>query len=171
MKVKPMPSISLINQLLNYDPATGVFTWKISKGTSKIGDVAGTKNKKGYLIIKINYSNYKAHRLAYYIVTGDQPLEVDHKNGLPNDNRISNLRAADKKLNSNNQKKHKRNTSGITGVSWHKQSNNWQSQYYVNGKRISYYNKDLFEVICIRKSLELKHGMEELKKHRQDHVP
>ena len=170
MKVKPMPSISLINQLLNYDPATGVFTWKVSKGTVKTGDVAGSIKKDGYLEIRINYSLYKAHRLAHYIVTGDQPPEVDHKNGYRNDNRISNLRAADNKLNSNNKKKQKNNTSGITGVRWHKQNNCWQSHYSINGKTISYYNKDFFEAVCWRKSLELKHGMTYLKKHRQDHV-
>jgi hypothetical protein len=171
MKVKPMPPVSLINQLLNYDPAIGVFRWKASKAKCvKVGDVAGCIKKNGYLQIRINYSNYMAHRLAYYIVTGDQPPEVDHKNGIRNDNRIINLRAANSKLNKNNKKKYNNNTSGVTGVNWRKQRNCWQSYYSVNSKRIHYYNKDFFEAVCWRKSMELKYGMTYLKKDREDHV-
>ena len=171
MKAKPMPPISLINQLLNYDLTTGVFRWKVSKGSVKFGDVAGSIKKDGYLSIRINNTLYQAHRLAYYIVTGDQPPEVDHRNGIRNDNRISNLRTADSKLNNNNKNKQKNNTSGIIGVRWHKTNNNcWEARYRVNGKQISYLNKDLFEAVCWRKSMELQHGMTELKKHRQDHV-
>jgi hypothetical protein len=167
MRVKPMPPVSVINQLLDYDPMTGVFRWKDTRHNCvKVGAVAGTIRKNGYLQIVINYSNYKAHRLAYYIVTGDQPPEVDHKNGIRHDNKFINLRAADKKLNMNNRKKHKNNTSGIIGVRWDKQDNCWKAYYSVNGKRIFYTNKDFFEAVCWRKSMELKHGMTELKKHR-----
>ena len=167
MKVKPLPPISVINQLLDYDPATGVFTWKDTRRNSvKIGNIAGCIIKNGYLQITINNSRYLAHRLAYYIVTGQQPVEVDHKNGIRHDNRISNLRAANKKLNQNNKKKQSNNTSGITGITWYKKNNCWQAHYSVNGKQVNYYNKDFFEAVCIRKSMELQNGMSELKKHR-----
>jgi hypothetical protein len=172
MKVKPMPPISLINQLLDYDPVTGLFRWKVAKANRvKVGSIAGSIRNDGYLEIRINYCSYMAHRLAYYIVTGDQPPEVDHKNGIRNDNRIINLRAANSKLNSNNHKKQKRNKSGVTGIGWHKRDNCWETYYSVNGKQIHYYNKDFFEAICWRKSMEYKYGMTYLKKHRQDHVP
>ena len=166
MKVLPLPPLEFINQLLDYYPGTGILRWKVSKGSVKIGDVAGSKNNGGYLQIKINNYYYMAHRLAYYIVTGQQPIEVDHKNGIRNDNRISNLRSATSKLNSNNKNKYNNNTSGITGVSWRKRDNCWKAHYYLNCKQVNYYNKDFFEAVCWRKSLELKYGMSELKKHR-----
>jgi hypothetical protein len=167
MRAKPLPPISVINQLLDYYPGTGVLRWKVNrKGTGGIGSIAGCIKKDGYLQIKINNCPYQAHRLAYYIVTGQQPVEVDHKNGIRNDNRISNLRAANKKLNQNNKKKYNNNTSGIIGVRLDKQDNCWKAYYSVNCKRIFYYNKDFFEAVCWRKSMELKYGMTELKKHR-----
>lgn len=57
----------------------------------------------------------------------------DHKNRNPLDNRKDNLRKATQSQNMMNRDKLKNNTSGITGVGWHKKSNKWQARISING--------------------------------------
>ena len=81
-----------ITECLNYDPASGVFTWKISRGKSKVNKIAGCVDTTGYIVIRIDGMNYKAHRLAWIYVYGEWPNDlIDHINGINNDNRIENL--------------------------------------------------------------------------------
>ena len=40
--------------LLKYDPVSGVFTWRESKGTAKKGSIAGTVSGQGYVNIKLD---------------------------------------------------------------------------------------------------------------------
>lgn len=91
-----------LREVLDYDPATGLFTWRVRTGPRcKIGDAAGTLHKKGYVRIKVDGVYYAAHRLAWLYVTGRWPHEqVDHRNRSRADNRWMNLRLA---TNSQNQ--------------------------------------------------------------------
>ena len=52
-------------------------------------------------------------------------MEIDHINGIPSDNRISNLREVSHAQNMQNAKMRADNKSGVTGVSWCKQSEKW----------------------------------------------
>ena len=76
---------SELKNILHYNQDTGVFTW------IKNSIVAGTVEKKGYIAIKINRKSYKAHRLAWLYIYGNFPKEqIDHLNGIKNDNCINN---------------------------------------------------------------------------------
>src|SRR5258707_7365907 len=92
---KPIVTLARVRELLAYDPEAGTFTWKVrlSKNTH-VGDIAGCITSEGYGIIRINERGYLAHRLAWLITTGKWPPEIDHKNGIKNDNRWMNLREA-----------------------------------------------------------------------------
>jgi len=130
-------TVERLRELLHYDLETGVFTWRIRPAYNvQIGDLAGSQDTKGYIRIQIDGKLYKAHRLAWFYVTGAWPVnQIDHRNGVRNDNRFSNIREADHYLNAQNQRRPRSdNTSGFLGVSWSKAERKWDARIMTNGK-------------------------------------
>jgi len=135
-----------LKELLSYDPDSGKFTWKISRGGVRAGSVADSLNSLGYIRIGVDGKTYKAHRLAWLYTYGYDPEHgIDHKNGIRNDNRISNLREVSQVCNMQNTKVSSNNTSGFPGVSWQKQRQKWVAQIMVQGKKygLGYYEDPL----------------------------
>lgn len=99
---------------VNYDLHTGLFTHAVSGRGYTTGKVAGTRSERGYVLVRVNYIQYRAHRLAWLHVTGEWPSgEVDHINGRRDDNRWLNLRVVTRMENAHNQRRaHARNKSG-----------------------------------------------------------
>jgi hypothetical protein len=69
--------------------------------------IAGWKHQEGYIYIEINGKMYCLHRIIYekyhnIELTRDQ--EIDHINGIRDDNRICNLRLATRSQNNQNTK-------------------------------------------------------------------
>lgn len=128
-----------LKELLDYDPATGRFTWNNvgPPRNAKKGDPAGGLGSKGHWCIKLDDRTYKAHRLAWLFMTGEWPQQqLDHMNGIPADNRFENLRECSTAENCQNQGKRKNNTSGFHGVHWHKLRRKWVASISVGMKRI-----------------------------------
>jgi hypothetical protein len=137
-----MPDIEMLRSFLDYNPETGIFTWRkaIGRGISRAmaGDVAGFKNWYGYTLICINRKRYRAHRLAYEFINGpiDEHFEIDHINGIREDNRITNLRLATRQQNSANSRIANTNKSGMKGVHRHSNGRHWVAQIMVGQKGI-----------------------------------
>ncbi|MDQ6590070.1 MULTISPECIES: HNH endonuclease [Enterobacter cloacae complex] len=122
-----------LKSLLHYDPEKGIFTRKKGGGGVGAGSVAGGINGQGYINIKIGGKTFKAHRLAFLYVYGYMPEMVDHKNLNRADNRLSNLRAANRAQNGQNSNMRSDNASGVKGVSWDKRINKWVARCTCNG--------------------------------------
>jgi len=123
-------------ELLNYDQATGLFTRRDRRGRFQAGSVVGSLDRDGYRVMKIDGKSHQAHRLAFLVIHGYLPKEIDHINGDPSDNRIENLRSVTRSENQRNSGKYANNTSGFKGVCWHSRDKKWQAQARdANGKR------------------------------------
>lgn len=116
-----------LKSILTYDPASGIFTWVRDKGKAKIGKVAGSQHRLGYIMIGIDRVRHYAHRLAFLYMEGSIPDLVDHIDQNPANNAWNNLRPASKALNAINSKRRSTNRSGATGVSWHRIGGKWQA--------------------------------------------
>lgn len=97
-RVRPLPTVERVRELLSYDPLTGDLRWKVDRGgckAKKAGDLAGTWRKDGYLIVSIDSSPCLGQRLAWVIMKGEWPEDiVDHEDTDPGNNRWKNLRLA-----------------------------------------------------------------------------
>ena len=114
-----MTFLKRLRGTLCYDQRSGVFTWRRKPSFSvEIGTRAGSVGRRGYRYIRVYGHRYLAHRLAWFYTTGKWPRsEIDHINGLPDDNRFINLRDVAPSLNQQNRKRAQiNNKTGFLGV-------------------------------------------------------
>lgn len=124
-------------ELLEYDPISGRFVWKVRRSRSApVGSVAGSPLKTGYFAIVIGGKKYRAHRLAWFMTYGSWPEnELDHINGVRTDNSLANLRPATRSENFQNKATSVRNSSGYQGVSWDVGTQKWRAKICLNRKQ------------------------------------
>lgn len=122
-----------ISQAFSYSPLTGEFV-PLSQGAS-------ITRATGYVILRIGKKTALAHRVAWLLVYGSYPENIlDHANGVRDDNRIANLRVANKALNGANTGLYKNNTSGIKGVSFKKSSRKWVASIGKSRTHLGYFD-------------------------------
>jgi hypothetical protein len=113
-------NIDRLKFLLEYDPLTGVFRWRVNRrghGGIKAGDLAGSRHRKGYTAIGVDGRRYLAHRLAWLYMTGAWPAsQIDHRDADRRNNAWGNLRVASQPDNSANSRRHRDNATGFKGV-------------------------------------------------------
>ncbi len=136
-----------LKRLLSFDPETGIFTRLVSfTNAFPVGSVAGRVDKDGYLRITVNRKVYFSHRLAWFYVHEEWPSgNIDHIDMNKKNNRIKNLRPANKFENARNKARLVTNKSGYKGVAKNTQCNTWRSTITANRKTIylgSFNNKE-----------------------------
>lgn len=106
----------------------------------------------GYVCTRNRKHQLKLHKLLF-------PYDIiDHKNHNKADNRKENLRIVTSSKNSMNRKISKNNSSGVTGVCWHKKSQRWVARITVDNHRIELGSFSNFEdAVKARKEAEEKY--------------
>ena len=128
-------------------------------GSKRRGKAAGFYQGRGYLQISIDDRLYFAHRIAWLVHYGAHPEgDIDHINGVKDDNRICNLRLVSPAENQMNVALSKRNKSGIVGVHWNNKKSRWVVT--IRKETLGYFT-DLFEAACARRSAENRLGFSE----------
>ena len=130
--MKTYPPIKTIRSLLDYDPDTGIFRWKIRGRGRRKSKIAGHITKRGYITIETNHNQFRAHRLAWYITYGYLPKELDHINRNKSDNRICNLRECSSSENGANRESYR--VGKYKGVCFCKRHKKYLSQIGYNNK-------------------------------------
>jgi hypothetical protein len=161
MSAKPLPSLDLLRKNFAYDPDTGHI-----KGASR--RKPPVPNTQGYVCFKFMGQYLASHRIAWALHYGYLPppeMEIDHINGIRNDNRIANLRLVSLAQNMKNKAQYRNNTHGYPGIMFESASrrvNQWRAQIQVNGRAIklgSYKCKTA--AIFARKRAEITYGFDQ----------
>jgi len=140
-------------KLYYLDEANGAFFWKPrEKGLvfggrraadkyiatfnrTRAGMRADTLTPFGYRVLQPFYVHVLAHRLVWGFVTGGWPDgEIDHVNGIRDDNRIENLRVVDRSGTATNIAVRSDNTSGRVGVFFDSRRSRWRAEIQKEGK-------------------------------------
>ncbi len=141
---KPDFTADEFRQMVHYCPETGEFTWKVSdlfsngRNAQYGGKKAGSIDTEGYVIVVVNRTNYKGHRLAWYYMTGDWPDEqIDHRDTVRSNNIWTNLRLATNQMNQFNKGPNKNNRSGIKGIfpATANRRHPWMAKIVMNGEK------------------------------------
>lgn len=165
-------SPELVRKLVSYDPDTGLFTWNFRESSPLYLDwvkdrfnkrYAGQPaftyvNSRGYNQGTIFHLVYKAHRVAWAIVTGMWPEDqLDHIDRTKTNNRFINLREADHSLNAINQDARSTNKSGTKGVC-QVRGNMWRAYMRIDGVMTSFGDySDKQSAIVARQEAEVIH--------------
>ena len=155
---------SRLKDILSYNQFDGLFTW-LTSASSQIsaGDIAGTINNNGYVIISIHGGKYLGHRLAFLYMTGKFPLgSMDHIDHVRSNNSWINLREATVSENNRNTSMNKRNKSNFNGVCFDETHRKWRAYIKTGGKNINIGRFDTHYAACYaRHCANVKYGFHE----------
>jgi len=133
-------------ELFNYCKESGVITRKCDMKAFT------TKDERGYIKIRIGKKRFRAHRLAFLFMTGKMPNNIDHINGIKDDNRWDNLRECTQNQNCRNRKVNNSSTTGMKNLLWLPDIKQWIVLINVDGKRYQYgpfFDRDIAELVVL----------------------
>lgn len=115
-----LPPIEFLHECFSYDPGTGELRWKLrpahhfisvaranNRNSRYAGQIAGSVGEY-HRQVRFAYAgktvSTSAHRIAFKLLTGEDPAQIDHINVDGLDNRAANLRAAGRGDNNANRR-------------------------------------------------------------------
>lgn len=136
MNTKELPCVELLREY--FEVIDGEVRWRGVQQNCRSGKIAGNVDKNGYYRVLFDGRMLAAHRIAFKIETGIDPIgyQIDHIDENKKNNSPSNLRLATHELNQGNiSSARKDSKSGVRGVCWNKEKNKWRAEINVEGKR------------------------------------
>lgn len=151
-----------VREVLTYCPLTGKLTWRVARGRCAAGSPAGYDADRGYKGVRVFGKMMYVHRVAFLYMAGYLPPEVDHINGIRDDNRWVNLRASNRLDNSKNMQMPTTNKSGVLGVFWNRGKNKWTARIKVQQRDFHLGHFSCLEdAAAARREAEATHGFHE----------
>lgn len=150
-------TIDFIRTALDYDPATGLLTWKSPQSNRvRAGNRAGVIAANGRRYINVGGEKQMAHRLAWAHHYGEWPAgDVKQKNGNHDDCCIDNLVEQSRAETASNRRVNANSKSGHPGVTWSQRNKCWQVHITKDYKQVGVgYFTDLAEAIEARREAE-----------------
>src|SRR5690242_17212002 len=139
----PNLTSEILKSYLHYDPETGAFKWKESRGRVEKNQLAGSISC-GRVLIRLCGCVYKAHRLAWLYMTGEWPNgQIDHRDGNQMNNAWGNIREVSATVNQQNKRKAYSNSkTGLLGASLDKKTSKYVARIKLSDKRVTigYFN-------------------------------
>ena len=97
-------------------------------------------NGQGYREVTVDGKRYQSNRLAFALTHGVWPAgQIDHVDGIRDNNRFANLRDASQSANGQNRKQanpNNRSGSSVPGVSWDKVARKFEVKARRNGRQV-----------------------------------
>lgn len=164
-----LPDVEELRKMLEYSGETGELRWAMRDASSFTPSARRSAEHKAKLwnsqtagrpagSLQGNYhkvyiagAQHLSHRVIWKMITGEEPLFIDHINGAKTDNRIENLQNVTHVVNMKNKSLYATNKTGVPGVEYHKRDGVWRAKIGVDGKQVqlgSYKTKD--EAIAAR---------------------
>jgi hypothetical protein len=124
---RPLPTQERLQELFEYSVTTGLLYHRQGRRKGLPAGGQSGKAHQRYIHVWVDRELYRAHRVIWCLVTGDDPkeLQIDHADCDSTNNTWCNLRIATSSQNRFNQKLTVANTSGFKGVSWDKRCGKW----------------------------------------------
>jgi hypothetical protein len=180
MAARQLPPQGYLLKIFNYDPKTGTLRWRERtpdlfasriKGSAAscgawnrryAGKVAGAIRDDGRRIVGLSgWGLFRASRIIWKIVTGEEPDVVDHINGDPSDDRFHNLRSVSFEENMHNTARRSDNSTGAAGVFFcpHLPRKPWRVRVTCNGKHHNLgYHRTFEEALHVRDAAKRRLG-------------
>jgi hypothetical protein len=168
------PKQSRLHELFEFDADASVLIWRVRPvetfatvlasnawNARFAGAVAGYISRQGYRRIVIDGKRRQAHRMIWIFANGDIPdsMQIDHINGVRDDNRVANLRTVTHAENGRNSSMRRDNTSGMLGVRWNKRDRKWRAKIVIDGQIMHLGNFDTLEAAAAaRAAAEIAFG-------------
>lgn len=150
----PLPDTDRIKMLITYQPETGEVRWNPREASTFFGSEferqkhanrwnaiyagkpAGGSRSDRYHLMTIDGVHHLTHRVIWKYMTGEDPIHIDHIDGVKGNNVFANLRNVTHAVNMKNKSLYANSSTGVTGVEYHKRDKVWRAKIVFEGKQI-----------------------------------